>query len=229
MREFSIYDDCHNLIQTISDDGSGEDKDDLSQVTQRLITTYTLRQAAPFLHMPEWIEETYLEAGIEKLLKKSHLIYDQHGNVAQEEVYDAKGNHSYTICKTYNERGDILTETNRLGQQAVYTYDARGRPETATNFSNRIQKTFRHDTKGRLREITEKGDDEVVHIASSDYDFHDRIIQKTDPFSNSTHYTYDLLVSKIAKTDLPSIAICRWPCHFCYNIFKLRSFWARAH
>lgn len=206
LREFSVYDDCNNLVQTISDDGASEDKDNLSHVNQRTIKTYTLRGSAPFLHMPEWIEETYWENGTEKPLKKSHLVYDQHGNVAQEEVYDAEGKHAYTICKTYNERGDVLSETNRLGEQAVYTYDARGRSETATNFSNRIQKTFRHDTKGRLRELMEKGDDGVVHVVSSDYDFHDRQIYKKDPFSNSTHYKYDPLVSEIIKTDFPSIA-----------------------
>lgn len=206
LREFSVYDDCNNLVQTISDDGASEDRNSLSHVTQRTLKTYTLRGSAPFLHMPEWIEETYWENGTEKPLKKSHLVYDHHGNVAQEEVYDAEGKHAYTICKTYNERGDVLTETNRLGQQSVYTYDARGRSETATNFSNRIQKTFHHDTKGRLRELTEKGDDGVVHVVSSDYDFHDRQIHKKDPFSNSTHYTYDPLVSEVIKTDFPSIA-----------------------
>lgn len=206
LREFSIYDDCNNLVQTISDDGTSEDKDNLSHVNQRTLKTYTLRQSAPFLHMPEWIEESYWESGTEKPLKKSHLVYDQHGNVAQEEVYDAEGKHTYTICKTYNERGDVLTETNCLGQQSAYTFDARGRSETATNFSNRIQKTFHHDTKGRLRELTEKGDDGVVHVVSSDYDFHDRQIHKKDPFFNSTYYTFDPLVNKIIKTEFPSIA-----------------------
>ncbi len=206
LREFSVYDDCNNLVQAISDDGASEDRDNLSHVTQRTLKTYTLRGSAPFLHMPEWIEETYWENGTEKPLKKSHLVYDQHGNIAQEEVYDAEGKHAYTICKTYNERGDVLTETNCLGQQAVYTYDARGRSETATNFSNRIQKTFHHDTKGRLRELTEKGDDGIVHVVSSDYDFHDRQIHKKDLFSNSTQYTYDPLISEVIKTDFPSVA-----------------------
>jgi RHS repeat-associated protein len=206
LREFSVYDDCNNLIQKISDDGASEDGNNLSNVMQRTLTTYTLRQSSPFLHMPEWIEETYWEAGTEKSLKKSHLVYDQHGNVAQEEVYDAEGKHAYTICKTYNERGNVLSETNPLGQEAVYAYDARGHPESATNFSNRIQKTFRHDTKGRLRELAEKGDDGVVHVVSSEYDFHDRQIQKKDPFSNSTHYTYDPVVSEVIKTGFPSIA-----------------------
>ncbi len=206
LREFSVYDDCNNLIQTISDDGAGEDKNDLSGVSQRLITTYTLRQSAPFLHMPEWIEETYLEAGTEKALKKNHLIYDQHGNVAQEEVYDAEGKHVYTICKIYNERGDVLIETNRLGQEATYTYDSRGRPETSLNFSRRLHTTLRHDTKGRLKEQTEKGDDGIVHVTSSEYDFHDRKIQKKDLFQNETRYAYDPLVNEIVRTDFPSIA-----------------------
>ena len=165
MREFNVYDDCNNLIQKISDDGTSEEKDNLSHISQRTLTTYTLRQSAPFLHMPEWIEETYWEAGKEKPLKKSHLLYDQHGNVAQEEVYDAEGQLSYVICKTTNERGDVLSETNRLGQEAVYTYDARGRPDTSTNFSNRLHKTFQHDTSGRLRELTKKGDDAIVHVS----------------------------------------------------------------
>ncbi len=205
LREFSVYDDCHNLIQKIADDGSSEDKDDLANVTQRNLTTYTLRQSAPFLHMPEWIVETYLEDGTEKPLKKSHLNYDRHGNVDREEVYDAQGVYAYTLCRTYNERGDVLTETNRLGQEATYTYDLRGRPETSIHFSGRMHTTFRRDAKGRLRELTEKGDDDITHVSSSDYDFHDRLIHKRNPFNNSTHYTYDPLVSLVAKTDYPSI------------------------
>ncbi len=206
LREFSVYDDCHNLIQKIADDGASEDRNDLANVTQRNLTTCTLRQSAPFLHMPEWIVHTYLEDGIEKPLKKSHLNYDRHGNVDREEVYDAQGVHAYTLCRTYNECGDVLTETNRLGQEAIYTYDTRGRPEASTHFSGRIHTTFRRDAKGRLRELTEKGDDDVTHVSSSDYDFHDRLIHKRDPFNNSTHYTYDPLVSQVAKTDFPLIA-----------------------
>ncbi len=206
LREFSIYDDCNNLLQTISDDGTSEDKDNLSHVTQRTLKTYILRQSTPFFHMPEWIQETYLEDGAEKLLKKSHLIYDQHGNIAQEEVYDAQGKHAYTICKTYNERGDVLSKTNRLEQEAVYTYDARGRPETSLNFSHRLHTTFHHDTKGRLKEQTEKGDDGIVHTTSSEYDFYDRKIQKKDSFQNTTRYTYDPFVSEITKADFPPIS-----------------------
>ncbi len=205
LREFSKYDDCHNLVQNILDDGESSDESILAGVTERTITNYTLRQQAPFLHMPEWIEEKYWEGGSEKLLKKIHLIYDQHGNIAQEEVHDADGILAYIIYKQYNERGDLVTETNRLGQQATYTYDPRGRLESSLNFSQKLLKTFHHDMKGRFREKIEKGDGEIAHAFSYAYDAHDRLIQKTEPFSDTTHYTYDPLVSQITRTDSPSV------------------------
>ncbi|MGE5196252.1 MAG: hypothetical protein ACM3JI_02855, partial [Anaerolineae bacterium] len=91
IREFYEYDDCHNLIKKMRDDGNSEEPSDIATVTERLITNYRLRQQAPFLHMVEWIEETYLVNGQEKLLKKMHLLYDKRGNVSEEEVYDATG------------------------------------------------------------------------------------------------------------------------------------------
>lgn len=206
LREFYVYDDCNNLIQEIFDDGSSEEKDNVLGITQRTLTSYSLRQSAPFLHMPEWIVETYLEDNSEKLLRKRHLVYDSHGNIAEEAVYGSEGEHAYTIFKTYNERGDVLTETNRIQQEAIYTYDANGRLETSSNFSKRIQKTFHRDTKGRPLTLTEKGDEGVIHVTSSEYDFHDRMTLKKDPFGNTTYYTYDYLVAKPIRTDFPSIA-----------------------
>ena len=205
LREFFTYDDCNNLIQTISDDGIGGDKNDLSCVSQRVLTTYTLRQNPPFLHMPEWIEQTYFDGQIEQPLKKRHLIYDEHGNVAQEQIYDAAGNYTYTIYKTYNERGDILSESEPLGKEAHYTYDVRGRRESSLNFSHRMQTTLCYDTKGRLKRQIDKADDGTVHLSASEYDDYDRLIQQKDSFDNVTSYTYDPLVSQVIKTEFPKI------------------------
>lgn len=205
-REFWSYDDCHNLIEKVSDDGRSENPDDYSGVTERHKTSYVLRQSEPFLHMPEWVIETYLDSGNEKLLKKSRLIYDECGNVTHEEVYDATENFAYTIEKTYNERGDLLSEINRLGQVATYAYDEKGRKVAETNFSGRVKKTYAYDANGRLRNILEEGDDGNCHIISSKYDFHDRLIKRQDPFGNNTFYKYDPLVNEISQTDFPKIA-----------------------
>lgn len=203
LREFSTYDDSYNLIQKIVDDGISEDKNDVLKVTQRTIINYHLRQQAPFLHMPEWIEEKYLEEGFEKLIKLTHLVYDSQGNVAQEEIYDANGQLAYTIYKEYNERGDLISETNSLGQKASYVYDLRGLLSNTSNFSARLRKSLHYDTKGRLREQTEIGNDGIKHTSLFVYDAHDRLIQKIDPFNQVTHYSHDPLVSQVIKTDYP--------------------------
>lgn len=205
LREFFEYDDSHNLVKSISDDGNSEEKENLSQVTQRRITTYSLRQSGPFLHMPESIVETYWESGIEKPVKKRDLVYDGEGNISQEEIYDSEGNLSYTLHRVYNERGDLLSETNCLGQEARYTYDNRGRLETSLNFSNRLQKNLVHDARGRLREVTERGDDGISHTEKLEYDACDRLVQKEDSFLNRTNYSYDPLVNRVIRTQFPSI------------------------
>jgi len=206
LREFFTYDDCHNLIQHIIDDGSSEDKNNLTAVSQRTITNYRLRQQAPFLHMPEWIEEKYWEDGIEKPLTTKHLLYDQYGNIKEEQVFDATGILAYTLYKEYNERGDLLSETNPLGQKALYTYNAKGQLETSLNFSQRLHKTFHRDTKGRLKQLTEKGHEGITHVSSFEYDIYDHLIQQTIPFHHTSHYTYDPLVNQIIKSDYPRIA-----------------------
>ena len=65
-REFYEYDDYNNLIKTIRDDGTSFDKNNLTDVTEQLITLYTLKQEYPGLHMPEWIEERHLGGSAEK-------------------------------------------------------------------------------------------------------------------------------------------------------------------
>lgn len=181
LSELSYYDEFNNLIKTIHDDF----------VTERRVKSYTLRQQAPFFHMPEWIEET--------LVGKKHLIYDTHGNVAQEEVYDANGAFAYTILKEYNERGDLLSETNALGQKASYEYDDRGHCVFESNFSNRLETTKVYDTNGRLRKKSEIGS-EISHDTVFEYNFQDLRIKKTDHFSHSDNYFYDFIVKKIALT-----------------------------
>ena len=205
LREFYLYDDCHNLIKEIVDDGSSKIQEDLSDVTYRRITRYLLRQKPPFLHMKEWVIETYLDEGEEKLLEKRHLLYDTYGNIAEEEVYDKDEHLAYILYKTYNERGDLLTETNRLGDQASYTYDAKGRLLTKTNFSNRLKTTNSYDLKGRLKKSTQRGDDGTIHTTLFAHDRLDRITEKKDPFGNPFSYRYDPSSGKIAETTFPSL------------------------
>jgi RHS repeat-associated protein len=193
IQEAFQYDDCHHLIRKSTDNGK-----------QKTITDYILRQQQPFLHMPEWIEEKYLDRGTEHLLKRTHLQYDLWGNVVEEKIYDANGTYAYSILKEYNERGDILSETNPSGQKRLLAYDAKGRCIASTNFSQKLKEERHYDTKGRVVEQKEIGA-EGVHTTTYAYDCNDDLIQKTDSYGNIFSYSYDPLTHKIIRSDAPPI------------------------
>ena len=203
-REFFEYDDFLNLVREIADDGISKEKKDTTGVTQQRITQYILRDQAP-LHMPEWVEEKFLDQEGERTLRRTHLVYDQYGNIAQEDIYDAEGALAYSIYKEYDERGDLLSETNPLGQKTTYSYDLRGHCINESNFSGRLKKVNQYDKQGRLREQVINGNDGISHGSQSVYDHLDRLVQKTDSFNNTTYYSYDPVVNQVSRTNFPPI------------------------
>ncbi|MBA3957779.1 MAG: hypothetical protein H0X51_05220 [Parachlamydiaceae bacterium] len=204
-REFFEYDSALNLIQKSVDDGASADKNNLEGIHQRLITKYNLRRTAPFLHMPESKEELFLDNGTEQLLRRTEFAYDRYGNVCQEKVYGSDHQLSHTTNKEYNERGDLISETNALGQMASYEYDVKGRLVVSRNFSQRLSTIKQYDLKGRCIEENKVGDDGVSHLTRFEYDALDRLEKRIDPFGQVTKYTYDLISNKIIKTEKPQI------------------------
>lgn len=193
-RELFEYDACKNLIKHITHQG-----------TSHSIVEYTPRQEYPFIHMPEWVNEKYVENGTEKLLKRRHFAYDIHGNICEEQIYDATGKLAYTLLREHNERGDILSETNALSQKATYAYDQKGHCTFASTFSQNLKKEMSYDSQGNLEEQKEIGIDGIVHTTSYRYDPNNRLIKKTDSFGNTAHYDYDCIVDKVIRTESPSI------------------------
>lgn len=205
LREFYSYDESHNLIKKIADDGSSVNSQDLTHVTARSITNYYLRDSAPFLHMPEWIEDKFCDKNDEYLLQKRHLIYDQFGNVIEEELFDANGAYAYSLKKTYNERGDLLTETNSLGYLAEYQYDAKGKLIVSTNFSKRLKTSYKYDEQNQVIEKKEEGESLPCHTTSYLRDVMGNVVEQKDHFNNITKYKYDYAVNKVIKTEYPQI------------------------
>jgi len=190
------YDENNNLIEKIEED---------ELQTERRVTRYILKNSPPFLHMPEEIQETYFEEGAEKLLQKRRFTYDKWGNIAEEEVYDSNDQLAYIIYRTYNERGDLLSETNPIGQKATYTYDEKGRLIHETSFSGRQEKSQTYDSRGRLTQQKQIGDDQITQTITNAYDKSDHLIQKIDPYDNRTTYEYDPLTHKAKATHHPEI------------------------
>ncbi len=153
--EHYTYDDDNNLIQTVTDERT---------------TDYILRQEHPHLHKIDWIEK---EDG------RIHLFYDQHGNISQEDHYD-DDLFLYSIYREYNPRGNVVSETNALGQKFLYTYDHEGR---MTSSSKPYQK-MEYDKRGRLKKFSD-----ALYTTTYKYDKADNLIEKTDRFG-TTYYTY---------------------------------------
>jgi len=192
VRELFEYDGNNNLTRKIVDDNG---------VEERRVTTYLLRQESPFLHMPEWIEDSSNDG----LLRKTHLSYDNYGNVCQEDIYGSDGQFVYSIKRTYDEQGNLLTETNPQGDTATSTYYPRGFPNESENFSKRLKTKREYDPAGRLKEISERGKG-IVHTTKYEYDSLSRVIKKTDPFNNAIQFKeYDCIANQPTLIESPPI------------------------
>jgi len=205
LREFWDYDDCNNLIAKIADDGDMEDINLFSGVTQRTVFRYRLRQQQPFFHMPEWIEEYYWEKDGEKLLKKTHLKYDKRGHVEEEEVYDANGKFAYAITRTYDEQGNVLSESNPIDQKKTTAeYDPKGRQTLLVSSSERLKQKMRYDLQGRLREVEKIGDGKT-RTSKYKYNKIDQCTEHEDSFKNTTTFGCDPISGKVIHAESPPI------------------------
>lgn len=204
LREFRFYDKSYNLIRIVKDDGNSDSANDLSNVTYRLITDFQLRQQPPFLHMPASMEEKYVENGEERQLKHTEFLYDSHGYVIQERIYDAEGQFAYAIDKAYDEQGNLLAETNALGQKIIKTFDPHGREKTSNNFANTLHQAKEYDKRGNLSILQETGEG-ISRTHAYSYDLRDRLIKKIDNYQHATSYVYDLVANQPSQVEGPPL------------------------
>ena len=175
------YDEANNLIQK---EEEGKTK-----------TIYTLRQKAPHLHR---VEEEGIRDWKGKLIHKIQYEYDSWGNTNQERHFGSDGQIAYTIKRTYNEKGELLDETNPVGEKAVYKYDERGRCSYEEPFSNGLVVRREFDVKGRLK-LLEEND----HKTTFSYNASDELTEKTDYLGYITKYHYHPVHGKPDQIEEP--------------------------
>jgi YD repeat-containing protein len=176
------YDDANNLTQ--------------KEEEGKTRTNYTLYQTGPYLHRVEWEEKSDWNG---ELIHKIHYGYDAWGNANKEEHFGSDGKIAYTIERTYNEKGELLDETNPVGEMAVYKCDTRGRCFYEEPFSNGLVIGRIFDTKGRLKVLTEN--DRETRF---DYNASDELIEKTDYLGYTITYHYDPVHGKPDRIEEPS-------------------------
>ena len=153
----------------------------------KLITCITPKRELPNVGAPEIIEQRYSAA--EHLLTRTVHQFDAQGNSISQAIYDTNGRYCYTTTQSY-ANGLLLSETDPLGHQTRYSYDANH------NLLSKADVTYGYDLSNRLIRTTYQNRFET----QVSYDAAGNPLTEIDRFGNETQYTYDSLNRLTRKT-----------------------------
>lgn len=206
IREFYEYDENNALTTYISDNGTGSDCNDLSNVTERHITRHSPRKTIP-VGLPEQTEELFIDfsTGQERLLKKIIQEYTKEGRLLKKHVYDGLGVHRYTLEWDYDQHGNIIREVNAIGQIVNRQYDENDNLIYQQGPSLDFYTTYTYDFSNRLIRTEEIHNGGEHFSASYCYDLVGNRIAKIDRYGNETKYFYDDL-NRLIRTEQPAVS-----------------------
>ncbi len=186
----SICEKSQVRIQTIYDYYSdntlkSEVVEDQHSKVVKFITPYS---KGPFIGMPQVLEE---REGNGALLRKTVLYYGPGAKPEKKDIYDAQNQLRYSLHFTYDGKGRLTTETNALGQTALYDYDEVGNLFYKKEFTDQLETFYAYDFSNRLIQKEEKGADGIRRLYKYDYNKKHHLISEMDPYGNVTSYTVD--------------------------------------
>ncbi|MBI3211679.1 MAG: RHS repeat-associated core domain-containing protein [Simkania negevensis] len=178
----------------------------MTNVTQRTLQIIIPRSQSPGLGMPEVIEERYLDLNTfeEKLLKKTIQTYSSSSQIIRQEIYDANDSFCYSLSTSYNAMGLPEIQSNPLGQITHIQSDPLGNPIRIEKPDQELTTLHRYDCSNRLIQTTEKNTRKEDRTIYHTYDGKHNRISTTDPYGNTTHFTYDAF-GNILTTELPPV------------------------
>ncbi|MDF2549697.1 MAG: rhs family protein [Chlamydiales bacterium] len=192
-REFFTYDEDANLVCHMRDDGQGRSIDDLSGVTERHLTRKTYVQEGFGFGQVKEIASSYLDLKTmqEMPLTREVFFYETCDRVIQKELYDCENVKRYTLYYSYDERGNLLSETDPLGVISSYKYDANNNRVRSEKEGTSFYTLFTYDYRDNLIQEEEVHTDGTVRIRRFTYDLKNRRTSETDAFGQTTYFKYD--------------------------------------
>ena len=186
MRMFFQYNEDNLLVQEITDDGPTG----TTRYTKKLL----LNTNGPFIGMPKSIREY----GLDQLLRRTDIIYNKHGQVTEEKIYDSSNTYRYSNHITYDERGRPNKTIDGENRTTFSSYDSHN---NKTKFTDIAQNSYlmHYDAHNRLTKTIQN----KQYTTTYTYDLKDQKITETDIFTNKTTYKYNER-GNCSQTTLPA-------------------------
>lgn len=198
LREFCNYNAAGFTTEIIQDDGSEIDKDNLTDVTYRIKTVneydklllVSSSQYYQNLKTDEWI-----------LASRKENSYDTYGQLIEQKVYDSDDSFAYSLLKEYDDHGNVLSETNALGELNLYTYDHQDRKIYEEQFgTGKITRFYYNKSHELIKEVEEHENGEIL-TKTHTYDRAGNRTSTTDCYGNRTTFVYDRSSRLISTID----------------------------
>ncbi|MBM3191394.1 MAG: RHS repeat protein, partial [Chlamydiae bacterium] len=216
-RYFKLYNEDNVLIQEIQDNGTTQDINNLSGITERHVRCISVKNSQPALNFPEVVEEKYLDiaSNTYRLLKKSIFSYNASCQVVEEAVYDANDNYAYSLKYSYDAKDRLISSQDALGRLSYFSYDDFNRVTEEKQASSPLIIRHEYDSLGRerfLRVADSTGDTSETKFH---YDLKSRLIKTLDADHNTLEMSYDDLdheTKQILPTLLDENGTVQKPC-----------------
>lgn len=199
-RTFYDYDEQGFPTLEIQDNGSSEERDDLSQCTVRKIKRVFPTQQAPF-GLPEVIEESYwdFERGEEQLLSRIQCTYNELGLCTNQEHFDGEGDFLYQQSFFYNQWNQLTRTEDSRGPVHITEYDEAGLPALVSQKSGRMKKKTVYDYMDRPIREEWISEGEVKESIVKQYDLIGQLIHMTNNHGESIDFTYNRMGNMIKR------------------------------
>ena len=203
-RWFYNYNEDGALTQILIDDGDEHTPDKIWYLKKRLITQITPKAELPCVGSPKIIEEKYLDikGKQEVLIKRTINHFDAQGNIITQEIHDANEELRYTLKKSY-ENGLLIMETDPLGNETHYIYDAMRNLIKETRTATGASARYGYDLENRLIYTAEETAGHTFESSIS-YNASGYKTTETDHFGNVTSFSVDDL-GRIKTITYPEI------------------------
>lgn len=189
IRKFYDHDESAALTLEIIDDGSSDDLNLLTHVTERKIKRIENNPLGLPLTVSEYALD--LTTGQEVLLKQTENTYSGAARLIKQVIYGADGNYSHELSWDYDAHGNVTSETSRAGFTTIRTYDANDNLTTEIRPDGEASKEYFYDKMNRL--VSEESLTEPFYKKTYTYDYLGHKTSSTDIWGNTTYYSYDHL------------------------------------